>query len=308
MTTNNKSPQVGYLLHLTHYDPGWNKRKDVETPFDPDVGRAVIDALRANGFDLLILGCSDGLVYESHPELARHYSIPKSIVAEVIAYARSRGLAVAPKLNFSQSAHHQHNHWFRPHNALFDSDEYWRLAFEVVDELIAMFSPSPFFHIGMDEDHDRSYTQYVEAIRTLHDGLATRGQRTMIWNDTAWHGPRAQIHREKALHAETRIPTDILQVYWDYWELHPEDLRRLVSLGFATWIAPGADPKLAAAWRREVVENGGGGLLLTHWTPCVAANRAALLQRIEALGPALTGTGATPDSVSTKLATKIPEA
>ena len=45
MTMDKKSPQVGYLLHLTHYDPGWNKRKDAETPFDPDVGRAVVDAL-----------------------------------------------------------------------------------------------------------------------------------------------------------------------------------------------------------------------------------------------------------------------
>ncbi len=282
------SPKTGYLLHLTHYDPGWNKRKDVETPFEPEVGRAVVDALAAVGFNMLILGCSDGLVCESHPELARHYSIPKKEVIDFLEYARSRGLEVAPKQNFSQSAHHRHNHWFRPHNELFDSEEYWKLGFEVIDELIEMFRPR-IFHVGMDEDHDRSYTQYAAAINTLHDGLAKRGLRTMIWNDTAWHGPRAQIHREKSLYAESRIPKDIIQVYWDYWELHPEDLKRLVSQGFETWIAPGADPATAADWRREVVGVGRGGLLLTHWTPCVAANRDALLKKIETVGPVLTG-------------------
>ena len=40
------------------------------------------------------------------------------------------------KLNFSQSALHQHNHWFRPYHDLFDSEEYWQKGFEVIDELL----------------------------------------------------------------------------------------------------------------------------------------------------------------------------
>ena len=48
-----------------------------------------------------------------------------------------RGLEVAVKLNFSQSGLHQHNHWFRPHNLLFDRPEYWERAWRIVDELRA---------------------------------------------------------------------------------------------------------------------------------------------------------------------------
>ncbi len=281
-------PQIqnrAYLLHLTHYDPAWNARKAQEEPFDLDVGLEVIDRLADVGFTMLMIACSDGVQYASHPELARHYTVPMPVLAALVERARAHKLEVVPKLNFSQSALHQHNHWFRPHNDLFDTDEYWEKAFEVIDEIIGICRPPRFFHIGMDEDHSRSYTQYVRAIFTLRDGLAQRGLRPLIWNDSACDWPAAQIHVEKSLLAEEQIPNDVVQVLWDYWDVRPEAIDRLVELGFETWIAPGGDADAVRAWRDAVPAHGAAGMVLTHWSPCTCATRETLLNRINTIGP-----------------------
>lgn len=168
-------PIRGYLLHLTHYDPKWYLRKRREKPIELRLGLEIIDAIAKSGFNLLIIDCADGLMYKSHPELTRRYSIPKSSLKKLLNYARKRRIELVPKLNFSQSIYHRHNYWFRPYNHLFDNDEYWEIAFELIDELIEVFRPERFFHIGMDEDDKRTHAQYIKAILALRQGLKRRG-------------------------------------------------------------------------------------------------------------------------------------
>ena len=199
-------PIRGYLLHITHYDPRWLANKDTEEPFNLEVGLQIIDAMAAAGLNLLVLDPKDGVRYAAHPELARHYSQDIGILRQLADRAAKHGIETAIKLNFSQSALYQHNHWFRPHHKLFDSAEYWRLAGEIIDELVAVVQPPRFFHVGMDEDHDRSYGQYVAAIQTLRTALAARHLRTLIWNDSACQWSNAAIHRDKTLAAERRHP------------------------------------------------------------------------------------------------------
>ena len=280
-----KLPVRGYLLHITHYDPAWLKNKDKEKPFDLDVGMEVVDAVAKANLNLLVVDAKDGVVYKSHPELARPYSRPIGILSKLRERAESRGLEIAIKLNFSQSAVHQHNHWFRPHNELFDNEEYWTKGFEVIDELIAELKPRRFFHIGMDEDHWRSYSQYVRAIETLRAGLAKRGLRTVIWNDSACHWPAADIHREKSLYAEERISKDIIQVLWDYGAWDSGALKRIRDRGFDLWGAPGTDPKHVAQMKNDLLSCGGMGILLTRWIPCILENRQTLLENIRTVGP-----------------------
>ena len=170
-------PVRGYLLHITHYDPRWYEAKENEQPFDLDVGLAVVDAMAEAAMNLLVVDCADGVTYASHSELVRPYSVPMATFEALLARANERGIEVVPKLNFSQSGLHHHNDWFRPHNQLFDNDEYWRLAFEVIDELVEVASPPRFFHVGMDEDHWRSYDQYVAAIERLAQGTSASEPR-----------------------------------------------------------------------------------------------------------------------------------
>ena len=277
----------GFLLHITHYDPAWNANKDKEEPFNLDVGLQVIDAMAEAGLNLLMIDPKDGVRYERHPELARHYSQDIGILSALRERAGKHGIETAIKMNFSQSARHRHNDWFRPHNDLFDSPEYFKLAFEVIDELLGVVKPLRFFHIGMDEDHDRSYGQYVDAIKALHAGLFERKLRTLIWNDSACWWRQSAVHRDKSLAAEKAVPRDVIHVLWDYEDWDKDvSLRRIREAGFDLWGAPGGKPDLVATMRDRLLAVGGSGILLTSWTPCVPSRKDALLSRIRSCGPA----------------------
>jgi len=281
-------PIRGYLIHITHYDPSWVKRKAREKPFDLGVGLEVVEAMADAGLNLLVVDCADGVTYKSHPELKRSYSVPMAHVRRLAAQARKHDIEVVPKLNFAQSALHQHNHWFRPYHRLFDSEEYWRRAFRLADELIQACEPPRFFHIGMDEDHDRSHAQYAAAICTLRDGLRERSLRAVMWKDQQSYAA-ADVHAEKSRAAEARIPRDVVQVVWHYHTVLTDVVRRLRRKGFDVWGAPGRDPDQVRGWRDAILRYGGTGLLLTRWVPCRPGNRAELLRQIRTLGPICSG-------------------
>lgn len=280
----------GLLIHVTHYDPAWCRKKEDEKPFDAGVATAVARAAAEGGLNLLVIDCADGVKYRSHPELERHYTVPMQSLRDVLDSARGLGLELVPKLNFAQSHLHHHNDWFRPHHELRDSDEYWRLAFEIIDELIEEIKPPRFFHVGMDEDHDRSHAQYARAIERLHSGLKERGLRAVVWNDSAHEGtPWADVHAEKCRAAEERIPKDVVEVLWSYRSTASEPLKRLVDQGFEVWGAPGATEEQVRAWRKDITELGGKGLLLTRWIPMTAENRDELVDLVKRLGPLTAG-------------------
>ncbi len=284
----------GYLLHVTHYDPVWVKRKPREKPFDLALALELVDKLAAEGFNLLVIDCFDGVKYKSHPELAKRYTVPMKQLEKLATAAQTKGLEVVPKLNFSRSQFHHHNDWLLAPGENwydhFDDAVYWKKSFEVIDEVIAACKPKRFFHIGMDEDHDRSYTQYVEAIKTLHEGLKARKLRTIIWNDTHMRYAPGMIHVEKSLAAEKAAPRDVVQVVWCYDRVPEEVLPRVAKAGFELWGAPGwHQPEVTSAFRKAVLKAGGKGLLMTTWRPCRPRNRRALLEGISTMGPIYRG-------------------
>jgi hypothetical protein len=289
-------PIRGFLVHLTHYDPRWNARKARERPFDPEVAAEVVEAMAESGMNLLVIDIADAVKYRGYPELQRRYTVPMQRLRDLTKRAASAGLEVVPKLNFSQSHWHGHNDWFRPHHELFDNEEYWRRAFEVIDQVTHVTRPRRFFHIGMDEDHDRSYTLYAEAIQRLRDGLHERNLRAVMWNDSACMWPQAYIHLEKALFAEKRIARDIVQLVWDYRGTEPKIFRRLKRRGFELWGAPGSKPENAARCRDALLRIGGVGAIITQWVPLRPGQRKALLRTVRSCGAVLSApAGTKPD-------------
>lgn len=284
MTKKDFVPVRAYLLHLTHYDPIWYLRKRKEKPIKIELAQEIIDAIAKAGFNVLIIDCADGLRYKSHPELKRRYSVPVASVKMLLDYARKRGLEVVPKLNFSSSVYHRHNYWFRPYDKLYDNNKYWQIAFELIDELIGIFRPRRFFHIGMDEDDKRTHAQYVKAIFTLRHRLKRRGLRPIIWNDTARGGSRPW-HARKSLAAEKKIPKDIVQIVWDYKHVRPAVIHRLISAGFSVWVAPSQKPLHVLQWKKAVLRHGGEGLVMTTWIPCRPHNRTHMLNLVQIIGP-----------------------
>ena len=65
----------GFLIHPSHYDPNWIRRKSKEEHFDLRTGLKVVDAMAALGMNLLVIDIEDGDTFKSHPELRRRYSV-----------------------------------------------------------------------------------------------------------------------------------------------------------------------------------------------------------------------------------------
>ncbi len=284
MKKTNQLSVRGFLLHITHHDPNWIKEKAREKPFCLDLGLEIIDAMAGVGMNLLVVDCEDGVIYKSHSELRRHYSVPMSHFEKLCRHAGDRNIEIVPKLNFSQGSE-GHNLWFRPHNFPFHTPEYWKTAFEVIDELIGVCKPKRFFHIGMDEDFGRSHRQYIDAIITLRAGLKKRNLRPVIWNDSALMGSSYEAFAEKCMTAEKKIPKDVVQVPWCYSAPQPKTVQRLVKEGFDVWGAPGRDPQQVRAWKNNLLKLGGTGILLTRWIPCRPKNRKDILNLIRTNGP-----------------------
>ena len=283
----------GLLIHVSHYDPVWVKLKAKEKRFDVEVALDVVDAMAETGMNLLIVDCADGVRYRSHPELKRPYSVPMRDLRKLADAAHASGIDVAPKLNFAKSGRNFHDMWMRPHwdplSWLKDLDVYWKVAADLVAELVDVCRPKRFFHVGMDEDHYRSLDQYVDAIGTLRVIVRKHRLRTVIWNDSCHFRKRsiAQVHADKCRAAEDLLEKDIVEVLWDYAGARPGIVRRIVGKGFDVWAGPGSTPGKVKAWRRAVVSEGGSGLLLTAWIKCDRANRKRLLDLVRTCGPEL---------------------
>ncbi len=280
----------GYLIHITHYDPVWFDRKERERPFDVNLGRDMVRALGEAGFNMLIIDLADGVAYRTFPELKRHYSVPMSVLEELVACARQEGLEVVPKLNFSKSKEprQNHNYWFRPYCELPDSDAYWAKALQLTDEVIEVTKPERYFFVGMDEDFQRTPTEYVSTLRALHEGLAERGLRTVMWNDTAHLSAGTFGCVEKALAAEDNAATDIVHVLWDYGPLEArvaERVQDMRSKGLEVWIAPGSRPDDVEQWKQLALQTGCSGLVMTAWAPVTERSRRRFLDGIGRVGP-----------------------
>jgi len=282
----------GYLIHLTHYDPRWCERKETEQPFSVEVAAAVLEELARYDFNVLIVDCSDGVEYASHPELKRHYSVPMKDLAALVKLAHEKGMDVVPKLNFAKSPRHQHDTWMRPHSTgtgyEVGDKAYWQGAGELMEELIGVCQPKEFFHIGMDEDDERTLEQYVGAVHVLRGMLKAKGLRTMMWSDAcSIHYPGEPEKRgRRAAEAEKHLEQDVVQVIWNYRQVFPEMVRRIRQGGFDLWVAPAGTPELIEEWKRLMAAEEGQGMLMTQWVSCVEANREGMLERVRTAGPA----------------------
>lgn len=182
----------GMLIHVTHFDPEWLKRKDTEEPFDLGIALELLPLMAQVDMNVLLVDVEDGVNYRSHPEMKRPYSVPIDQMKTLSDAARSHGMSVVPKLNFAKSGRNFHDMWMRPHwdhvSWLKNLDQYYRVARDVIEELVDVMQPEEFFHIGMDEDHYRSLEQYVDTVLTLREIVSSLGLRTIVWNDSC-HAP-----------------------------------------------------------------------------------------------------------------------
>lgn len=137
-------------------------------------------------------------------------------LAEIIDYCRERHMEIIPEVpSLCHVDYLLYNHPELaelpddplPNNACPSNEDYYKLIFDVLDEVIDVFRPK-----RINICHDEAYVYghcprckgksgaelFGRHIVRLHDHLASRGVRTMVWGDgiiPTWHGGNAAYHK-----------------------------------------------------------------------------------------------------------------
>ncbi len=166
----------------------------------------------------LILDLGEGMLYESHPELAVEGSLSHAEIQEELGFLRGLGYEVVPKLNFSAS----HDVWPGEYERMLSTSIYYRVCADLIREVCDLFKPK-YFHLGMDEETPqnqiynnycvvRQYDLWWRDFYHFVDCVERENVRPWIWSDYAWH------HTEEFL---AKCPKSVLQsnrYYWLDWE------------------------------------------------------------------------------------------
>jgi len=185
-----------------------------ELEFDRKLWEEFSLKLSECGCNNIVLDIGEGLVYDSHPELAAKGAYTKDEMREEIKRLQGLGIEIVPKLNFSTC----HNMWMGKYSRMISTDEYYKFCEDVIDETCELFKPR-FFHLGMDEENydlEKSYDYVVlrqndlwwHDLYHIVDRVEKNGARAVIWADYARHRP--EIFVEK-------LPKSVIPSVWYYF-------------------------------------------------------------------------------------------
>lgn len=205
--------------------------------------------LAAHGFDTVLLEVEDKHRYARHPDLA-HPAAPTRAESRACAAAlRSQGLRVIPLI---QTLGHAESVLAHPayvplraapdvHDCFDPCSEAVRaLLCELIDELIDVYQPDGYLHVGGDETWGLSRSVrgqeiiqarglgalYLQHMLPIFRHVQSRGLRPIIWGDILLQHP--DLLRE--------VPRDVVIADWDYWTDVPRPRRiALWGHGHVDW-------------------------------------------------------------------------
>ena len=209
----------------THAEPLWPDKKpdnqwdwehtvSDELRLDEGVWREVTDRMAAKGFNMVVIGLAEGVVYPSHPELAVKGSWSVEKLKAELARLRGLGLEPIPKMNFAAS----HDTWLKEYHRMVSTKTYYKVCADLIRDVAEMFGRPRFIHLGYDEE--KPIAQMKSAYMVVRQGelwwhdleffrreVEKNGCRAWIWSDYLWH------HRDEYL---KRMPKSVLQSNWYY--------------------------------------------------------------------------------------------
>ena len=247
------------------------------------------------GINTVVLDLADGIVYESHPELAIEGSIERSELVEMTSRLKELGLNIIPKLNFSTC----HDAWLKDYSKMVSTKAYYDVCRDLINEVCDVFNPE-IIHIGMDEENyenQRLYDYVVIRQNDLwwHDLLylveliEKRGARACMWSDYARHRPDEFIEK---------CPKSVIQCPWYYFNKFDGDLTeaerirvepfvRLAEAGY-TIIAGGSNEYfddnvslLDSFCKKHIPADKYTGIIQTTWASTTAAYRKTIFDAAE---------------------------
>ncbi|MBR6763495.1 MAG: family 20 glycosylhydrolase [Clostridia bacterium] len=186
-----------------------------------------------------------------HTDNAEGEILTQDEVRKLVEYCKARGLTVYPEV--PTLSHSDYICLAHPEIAERQDDPYpdtycpnhpdtYKIVFDIMEEILEVFQPD-MVHIGHDETYTlakcprcqgkKPYELYVQDITTIHDWLAQRGIRTMMWGekllpvvlpDGKSHGGAGQDwlsrNGEKLedvpplFLCQNKLPRDILMAHW----------------------------------------------------------------------------------------------
>ena len=222
--------------------------------------RFVDEELAPAKINLLILRVDWNYAYELHPELRDENPLTKADVDKLVDVCRKHGIRLVPQVNllghqswaketyallreypqFDENPSvktEYYTKWPNPYGLYCKSycplhPDVHKVVFEVVDEICDAFQADA-FHAGMDEVfyigedecprcHGKDKSElFAGEVTAIHDHLAEKGRRMMIWGDRLLDGRTTGLGEWEASYNDTwraidMIPKDVLICDWHY--------------------------------------------------------------------------------------------
>lgn len=191
-----------------------------------DVWHEVTNFLPECGINTLLIDMCDGVVLESHPEIAVEGALTKAQLREELARLRSIGITPIPKNNFSCA----HNGWMKQYATMVGTPAYEQFCRDVIEETIDIFDKPEFFHVGLEEETIddqleigfptcivRSPDKLIEDANDLFNTCLKNGVRPWMWADP-------QVVKvfggEKSF--KNNVPKEVLISNWYYGLVSPD--------------------------------------------------------------------------------------
>ena len=288
----------------------WEHTVMDELRLDESVWREVTDRMAAKGFNMVVIGLAEGVVYPSHPELAVKGSWSVEKLKAELERLRGLGLEPIPKMNFAAS----HDTWLKEYHRMVSTETYYKVCADLIRDVVEIFGHPRFIHLGYDEE--MPIAQAKSAYMVVRHGelwwhdleffrkeVEKNGCRAWIWSDYLWH------HRDEYL---KRMPKSVLQSNWYYrtdfsdklcdraameekimaaaWGetvAGPSAFLDLERAGYdqlpcgSIWASDDNFAALVPFCRKHIARERLKGFLMAPWLATIEVNRAKLLKAVD---------------------------
>ena len=277
---------------------------------DEDVWREVTDAMAKHGYNMVVIGLAEGVVYPSHPELAVKGSWSVEKLKAELKRLRAMGLEPIPKLNFSTS----HDTWLKDYHRMVSTPKYYEVCADIIRDVAEMFDHPRFVHLGYDEE--MPVTQARSAYMVVRQGelwwhdfeffrreVEKNGARAWIWADYLWHNREAFLKRmsksvlmsnwyyrtnfSDEICDRAKMEKRIMSAVWPESVAGPSAYLDLEAAGFdqlpcgSTWANDGCMAQTVRFCRQRISAPRLKGFLMAPWVTTLRADREQLLSAVE---------------------------
>ena len=192
----------------------WSHKYRPELTFDEPAWNQLLKDMVDAGMNMVIIDLGDGVIYDSHPEIAVKNAWTPYKLRKELAKMREMGLEPIPKLNFATT----HGAWMGEYARMVSTQKYYSFCRNLIEEVTELFDNPRFFHLGMDEETAKNQTSLHYAVMRQHDlwwhdlqylvdEVEKKGVRSWIWSDLAWSNPEQFLKK---------MPKSVLQSNWYY--------------------------------------------------------------------------------------------